>query len=104
MASFPYKRTADDKLEHRVKIGAGKGMIVHHKDENKGNNARSNLRTITRAEHNREHKAIYGTRKSCAVCGKTFTPPKTHRKDAQTCSEGCASKLMARRARARSRS
>lgn len=35
-----------------------KGMIVHHKDENKMNWNISNLELLTRAEHIRKHKEI----------------------------------------------
>lgn len=90
------------QYEHRIIAKAAAGKIVHHKDENKANNARSNLVAITRAEHNREHKAVHPTTKKCVVCGASFTPPPTHRLRAQVCSkDSCRSAILSRRAKAR---
>lgn len=56
---------------HREAAGAkyGDGKIVHHKDENKHNNSKSNLQKITQSEH---CKVDPNARKcyKCKICGK----------------------------------
>lgn len=49
------KGRGKQKLAHRVKAGAKKGQVVHHKDHNKRNNSRSNLKVTTRAKHTAHH-------------------------------------------------
>lgn len=90
------------KYEHRLIAKAAVNRIVHHKDGDKGNNSPGNLESMSRAEHNREHKAIHPTTKKCVVCGAKFTPPPTHRLRAKVCSkESCRSAILSRRAKAR---
>lgn len=54
-----YKKSK--KLVHRAvaakKVGGkiGKGRVVHHKDGNKSNFRRSNLRVMSRSSHSRLH-------------------------------------------------
>jgi len=48
------------KLEHRVVAGAGKGSktggtVVHHVDHNKVNNAKKNLKKLSRRVHPKVH-------------------------------------------------
>lgn len=44
---------------HRVILGSSAdNLIVHHKDENKLNNKKSNLEILTRAEHARLHNPL----------------------------------------------
>lgn len=64
-------------------------LQVHHKDENKANNCVGNLEVITAHEHQHYHKQKYSLTKKCIVCGKEFTPKKTKRKRAKTCSYEC---------------
>ena len=40
---------------YRRKVGAGEGEVVHHKDKKKSNNAKSNLKKVTKAQHNKAH-------------------------------------------------
>lgn len=69
--------------------GFSEELQVHHIDENKGNNNVSNLICMTKEEHQHLHKQIYPVTKICTVCGKEFTPKKTKRKRAKTCSYEC---------------
>ena len=48
---------------------APKGKVVHHKDGNKSNNSKSNVRVISKAEHNKVHPEKGGRRK----CKSGFT-------------------------------
>lgn len=79
------------------------GMIVHHRDHDKRNNALSNLQLMTPQDHARHHNQRHAYTKPCAVCGVTFTPAPTKRKRAQTCSRDCMRTLMSQRKRARDR-
>ena len=45
------KSKGTQKYKHRVMTGAKKGEVVDHKDENKGNNSRGNLRRMSRSAH-----------------------------------------------------
>lgn len=64
-------------------------LQVHHIDENKGNNNVNNLVCMSQKEHQHLHKQIYPLTKICMICGKEFTPHKTKRKRAKTCSYEC---------------
>ena len=75
---------------------------MDHIDGNKNNDKPSNLRRMSRAEHNRHHKAVHPTTKKCAVCGTTFTPPPTHRARAQVCGKAsCRKQILTTRAKLR---
>lgn len=58
----------------------GPGEVVHHEDRNKVNDAFSNLRLTTHADHTREHLAEQWTRRPrakmrdfvCETCGDPF--------------------------------
>jgi hypothetical protein len=39
------------KYEHRVKAGAGPGQVVDHRDAQRGNNDKTNLRLTTRGKN-----------------------------------------------------
>ena len=39
----------------RRKVSAKPGEIVHHRDKNKSNNKKSNLRKVTKGKHNKLH-------------------------------------------------
>jgi hypothetical protein len=43
------------KTYYRKKAGAKAGQVVHHKDHNKKNTKKSNLKLVTKAQHNKEH-------------------------------------------------
>lgn len=64
------------RREHRVVMERELGRallpseIVHHKNEDKGDNSPSNLEVLTRADHVREHFAK-GRLIACAGCQKT---------------------------------
>lgn len=69
------------------------GCHVHHIDMNKSNNDISNLQCITKEKHQHIHKQKYPITKYCCICGCEFTPNKTKRKIAKTCSKECSHKL-----------
>lgn len=48
---------------HMKVIPAGPGQVRHHKDENKDNNAASNLEAVPRGEHTTEHNKGRGLSK-----------------------------------------
>ena len=45
------KGKGTQKYKHRVDTGAKPGEVVDHKDGNKGNNSRSNLKRMSRGRH-----------------------------------------------------
>lgn len=62
---------------------------VHHIDENKQNNNVSNLKIMTKKDHQILHNQIYPLTKKCKVCGREFIPSPTKRKRAVVCSAEC---------------
>ena len=50
----------------------GRDEIVHHKDENKQNNAIENLEVMTVAEHGKHHAPTVDKVPVTCPCGKTF--------------------------------
>ena len=87
-----------------------KGLVIHHKDENKDNNNISNLEILTQSEHMLRHKDKYTKNlalgriagwtmskeytKKCEECGIEFTS-KAH--NAKYCSDACKMKSYRRR-------
>jgi hypothetical protein len=69
---------------------------VHHKNHDRLDNRPENLEVVTSAEHGARH-TIHPTTKPCVICGQTFTPHKTKRVRAQTCSPACKSALLSLR-------
>lgn len=58
-----YKWKGKERI-HRIKAGArnaGFNTVVHHKDGNKANNARSNLRVMSRSAHTTIEKTKHKT-------------------------------------------
>lgn len=55
-----------------------------------------NLELVTSAEHGLRH-TVLSTSKKCVQCGKEFTPHKTKRRRAKTCSPQCKSALQSAR-------
>lgn len=52
-AKYERKRLPNGKEEyvHRIKAKAKKGEVVHHKDSNGKNNAKTNLKKMTRGKN-----------------------------------------------------
>ena len=48
-------KDGSSQTHYRNKANAPKGKVVHHKDGNKSNNSKSNVRVISKAEHNKVH-------------------------------------------------
>lgn len=65
-------------LEHRVVMEnhlrrlLDATELVHHKDENKKNNALSNLEVVSAARHQQLHTVASVIHLKCAECGKMF--------------------------------
>ena len=56
-------KDGSSQTHYRNKAKAGAGRVVHHLDGNKSNNSRSNVRVISKSEHNKVHPEKGGTRK-----------------------------------------
>ncbi len=51
------------QTHYRNKAKAKPGQVVHHSDGNKKNTNKSNLKLISKAQHNKEHPEKGGNRK-----------------------------------------
>ena len=51
------------QTHYRNKANAPRGRVVHHLDDNKSNNTRTNVRVISKSEHNKVHPEKGGLRK-----------------------------------------
>ena len=56
-------KDGSSQTHYRNKANAPKGKIVHHIDGNKSNNSKSNIKLISKAEHNKAHPEKGGRRK-----------------------------------------
>jgi hypothetical protein len=56
-------KDGSSQTHYRNKANAKKGEVVHHQDGNKKNNNSSNLKKISKAQHNKEHPEKGGRRK-----------------------------------------
>ena len=70
--------------------------LVHHRNGDKRDNRIKNLEIMSALEHGREHNLIYSVTKTCEACGAEYTPHKTKRKRAKTCSWACRNEMIAR--------
>lgn len=73
-----HKKTHLHRFVYEREVGPiPPGMIVHHADGDKGNNARDNLVLLTRSDHNRWHKNRL-SEAQCAerrqICAEKATP------------------------------
>jgi len=82
--------------EHRLTVEEVLGRpllpseIVHHRNGNRSDNRPENLEVMSSRDHGLLHNPpTTPVHLVCAVCGKTFTPHKTKRKRAVTCSREC---------------
>jgi hypothetical protein len=90
------------RLEHRYVMEQELGRPlkrseqVHHKNHDRLDNRPENLEVVTSAEHGLRH-TVHPITKSCVICHQEFTPHKTKRVRAQTCSPVCKSALLSLR-------
>ena len=56
-------KDGSSQTHYRNKANAGRGEVVHHKDNNKKNNSRSNVEVISKAKHIKVHPEKGGKRK-----------------------------------------
>lgn len=62
---------------------------MHHKNENKLDNAVDNLELTNTLDHSRHHMLIHPVVKECVFCKTKFTPLPSHRPRDLTCSKPC---------------
>lgn len=68
---------------------------VHHINHNRLDNRVENLEVVSSAEHGMRH-TFHPVTSRCVTCGEEFTPHKTKRARAQTCSKPCLSVLQSK--------
>ena len=66
---------------------------VHHRNHDRLDNRPENLELVSSREHGERH-TVHPVTKPCVICGQEFTPHKTKRVRAQTCSPACKSALL----------
>jgi len=69
---------------------------VHHKNGDRYDNRPENLEVLTAKEHSALHNQKHPLTKTCAVCGKDFTPAPTKRARQKCCGRDCFRELMRR--------
>lgn len=101
-------RTGWDKVErkwlcilmHRFIVLPPEDIEVDHKNRNRLDNRRCNLRPATRQMNvdnsEREYAQIYPDEKVCEMCGRTYICNPRKRKRQKTCSPACATALRNR--------
>tara|TARA_R100001086_G_scaffold107280_1_gene54059 strand:+ start:576 stop:833 length:258 start_codon:yes stop_codon:yes gene_type:complete len=57
-------KDGSSQTHYRNKANAKSGQVVHHKDGNKRNNSRSNVKVVSKAKHNKLHPEKGGNMKS----------------------------------------
>jgi hypothetical protein len=100
----PYKSVGignrKTRAEHRVIVERREGRtlgrfeLVHHKNEQKRDNADENLAIVTPKEHAKIHLQKHPDLKTCEFCGKEFAPAVNHRARTKTCSRECRYGLL----------
>lgn len=99
MSEYKYsqcKVNGKKQLKHRavMELCLGRKLrtdeYVHHINGSKKDNRIENLEIMSPIDHGREHHLKYPISKPCQECGQIFTPHKTKRKRAKTCSFSCA--------------
>lgn len=70
-----------------AQCGANSSLIVHHKDWIRTNNDPSNLLTLCRSCHRKEHfeVTVKDETKKCFICDEAFNPGETRRKTQILC-------------------
>jgi len=56
-------KDGSSQSHYRNKFNAKSGTVVHHLDGSKSNNSRSNVKLISKSEHNKVHPEKGGNRK-----------------------------------------
>ena len=56
-------KDGSSQTHYRNKANAKPGAVVHHLDGSKSNNSKSNVRVISKSEHNKVHPEKGGNRK-----------------------------------------
>lgn len=73
-----------------------KDEYVHHINGDKFDNRIENLTIMSPKDHANLHNRKYPNVKTCVICGKTFTPSPSNRKDSKVCSIECAKQLRSK--------
>lgn len=72
---------------------------VHHRNHDRFDSSADNLVVKPGAQHVQEHaeeRRVHPRTKVCTICGTEFTPHRTKRKRAKTCSPKCANEQRSR--------
>ena len=85
-----------------AQCGSNKDLLVHHRDWIRTNNDPSNLITLCRSCHKKEHFEItdHAVERKCLICGEIFFPLRTKRKTQLLCRrQACKAKYKAMKKR-----
>ena len=88
---FEHILVAEEKIGRQLRITE----IVHHKNENKGDNSPDNLEVVMRGEHSRGHsREKSGEYLICPICGTQFYVKPSQARRRNTCSINCSGALF----------